>query len=168
MNLLRTIQEEVLERLGRVGVTARHAVESILAGQHRSIRHGLSVEFAGHRPYQIGDDIRHLDWLVWARTDRYNIKVYEEETRLRATLVVDCSGSMAYGSTGIQKLDYARELAACLGFLMARQSDAVGLALVDDHVRELHPRTRRWRTSSRSSSASSRRPRAARRASRRS
>ena len=67
MNLLRTVQEEVLERLGRVGVTARHAVESILAGQHRSIRYGLSVEFAGHRPYQIGDDIRHLDWLVWGR-----------------------------------------------------------------------------------------------------
>lgn len=139
MNLLRTVQEEVLERLGRVGVTARQAVESILSGQHRSIRHGLSVEFAGHRPYQPGDDIRHLDWLVWARTDRYNVKVYEEETRLRATLVVDCSGSMAYGSAGLPKLDYARQLAASLAFLMARQSDAVGLALVDHEIREFRP-----------------------------
>ena len=143
MNLLRTVQEEVLEKLGRVGVTARQAVESVLSGQHRSIRHGLSVEFAGHREYQLGDDIRHLDWLVYARTDRYNIKVYDEETRLRALLVVDCSGSMAYRSdfspAGVNKLDYACMLAAGLGFLMARQADAVGLALVDTDVRELHP-----------------------------
>ncbi len=139
MPLSEQIQEEVLERLGRVGVAARQAVESILAGQHRSIRHGLSVEFAGHRPYQAGDDLRHLDWFVYARTDRYNVRVYEEETHLRATIVVDCSGSMAYGRPGATKLDYARMLAGALGFLMVRQTDAVGLALVDQAVRELHP-----------------------------
>jgi uncharacterized protein (DUF58 family) len=125
VGLFYQVQEEVLERLGRVGVAARHAVESILSGQHRSVHRGLSVEFAGHRPY--------------ARTDRYNIRVYEEETRLRATLVVDCSGSMAYGRAGRAKLDYARMLGAALGFLMLRQGDAVGLALVDHRVRELVP-----------------------------
>ncbi len=139
MNLLRTLQEEVLERIGRVGVSARHAVESILSGQHRSIRHGLSVEFAGHREYFPGDDLRHLDWLVYARTDRYNVKIYEEETHLRATLIVDCSGSMGYGTGEYTKLDYARMLAAALGFIMLRQSDAVGLALVDHRVREHLP-----------------------------
>jgi uncharacterized protein (DUF58 family) len=139
MTLFRTVQEEVLERLGRVGVTARHAVESLLVGSHRSIRHGLSVEFVGHREYQPGDDLRHLDWMVWARTDRHDVRVFEEETRLRATLVVDCSGSMAYGSGGRTKLDYARMLAAVLGVLMVRQHDAVGLALVDNAIREHHP-----------------------------
>ena len=128
-----------MSRLGRVGVAARHAVESVLSGIHRSIRCGLSVEFAGHRPYQPGDDIRRLDWMVYGRTDRYSVKVYEEETRLRGTIVVDCSGSMAYGMNyGQSKLDYARMLAAALGVLMVRQSDAVGLTLVDHEIREMH------------------------------
>jgi uncharacterized protein (DUF58 family) len=138
-DLLYKVQEEVLERLGRVGIAARQAVESILSGQHRSIYRGLSVEFAGHRPYQIGDDPRHLDWMVYARTDRYSVRVYEEETHLRATIVLDCSGSMGYESARVSKLDYGRILAAALGFLMVRQGDSVGLALVDDKVRELHP-----------------------------
>jgi uncharacterized protein (DUF58 family) len=140
VSLIQTVHEEVLQRLGRVGLAARQAVESILQGVHRSIRCGLSVEFAGHRPYQPGDDLRRLDWLVYGRTDRYSVKVYEEETRLRGTIVVDCSGSMAYGQGyGQSKLDYARILAAALGFLMVRQSDAVGLTLVDNRIREEHP-----------------------------
>lgn len=139
MSLQRSVQEQVLSRLGNVGIAARQAVESVLAGRHRSIRRGLSVEFAGHRPYQPGDDLRHLDWTVYARTDRYDIRMYEEETRLRATLVVDCSGSMAYGNPGATKLDYARMLAAGLGFLMVRQSDAVGLVTCDTAIREHVP-----------------------------
>ncbi len=141
MTLVRRVQEEVLERIGRVGVAARHAVESVLQGQHRSINRGLSVEFAGHRPYIPGDDLRHLDWQVWARTDRYDVRVYEEETRLRATLVVDYSGSMGYERAGaaVSKCDYARMLAAALAFLMIRQGDAVGLALVDHRLREHLP-----------------------------
>lgn len=141
MALLHDVQAEVLERIGRVGIAARHAVESILQGQHRSVHKGLSVEFAGHRPYQPGDDLRHLDWSVWARTDRYDVRVYEEETRLRATIVVDCSGSMGYRNPKAKrtKLEYARMLAAALAFLMARQGDAVGLALVDHRVREFRP-----------------------------
>jgi len=138
VSLLRTVQEDVLERLGRVGVAARHAVESLLAGQHRSVHRGLSVEFAGHRPYQPGDDLRHLDWQVYARTDRFDIKVFEEETRLRATIVVDYSGSMAYGGTRT-KLDYARVLAAALAFVMVRQGDSVGLALCDETIRDHVP-----------------------------
>jgi uncharacterized protein (DUF58 family) len=138
MSLLRTVQEDVLERLGRVGVTARHAVESLLSGQHRSIHRGLSVEFAGHRPYQAGDDRPHLAWGVYARPDRFDVKVFEEETRLRATLVVDYSGSMAYGE-GRSKLAYARSLAAALAFLMVRQGDAVGLVQCDTQIRNLMP-----------------------------
>ncbi|MBA3686347.1 MAG: DUF58 domain-containing protein, partial [Planctomycetes bacterium] len=137
--LLLTVQQQVIERLGRVGVAARQAVESVLVGQHRSLRRGLSVEFAGHRPYQPGDDLRRLDWTVYARSDRFDVRQYEEETRLRATLIVDCSGSMAYGSRGGTKLDYARQLAAALGFLMVRQADAVGLATCDTAVREHLP-----------------------------
>jgi uncharacterized protein (DUF58 family) len=139
VSLLSAVQEDVLERLGRIGVAARQAVESVLVGQHRSIRRGLSVEFAGHRPYQPGDDLRRLDWAVFARSDRYDVRQYEEETRLRATIAVDCSGSMGYGAPGTTKLDYARRLAAALGFLMIRQADAVGIATCDTAVREHLP-----------------------------
>jgi uncharacterized protein (DUF58 family) len=139
MSLLQTVQQEVIERLGNLSITARQAVESVLAGQHRSVRRGLSVEFAGHREYQPGDDLRHLDWLVWARSDRYDVRQYEEETKLRATIILDTSGSMGYSSGKITKLEYARALAAALGFLMTRQSDAVGLATCDTTIREFIP-----------------------------
>lgn len=140
MSLIERVQSDVLQKLGRVSVTARHAVESVLSGQHRSVRRGLSVEFAGHRIYRPGDDLRRLDWKVFARTDRHMVRVYEEETRLRATLVLDCSGSMAYASGGgTSKLEYARMLTAALAFLMVRQADSVGLALVDTTIREYRP-----------------------------
>lgn len=140
MSLQEDVQREVLERLGTVFVAARGAVESMLSGQHRSLRRGLSVEFAGHRPYQPGDDLRRLDWLVLARSDRYDVRVFEEETRLRTTIVVDASGSMAYGGGGAgSKLDHARLLAAALAFLLARQTDAVGLAICDRSIRSHLP-----------------------------
>lgn len=139
MSLLQTVQQEVIERLGNLSITARQAVESVLAGQHRSVRRGLSVEFAGHREYQPGDDLRHLDWLVWARSDRYDIRQYEEETKLRATIILDTSGSMGYGSARISKIEFARSLSAALGFLMVRQSDAVGLVTCDTAPREFLP-----------------------------
>jgi uncharacterized protein (DUF58 family) len=139
MSLLQMVQQEVIERLGNLSITARQAVESVLAGQHRSVRRGLSVEFAGHREYQPGDDLRHLDWLVWARSDRYDIRQYEEETKLRAAIVLDTSGSMGYASGAQTKLDYARALAAALGFLMIRQSDAVGLVTCDTAIRDFLP-----------------------------
>lgn len=139
MSLLQTVQQEVIERLGNLSVTARQAVESVLSGQHRSVRRGLSVEFAGHREYQPGDDLRHLDWLVWARSDRYDIRQYEEETKLRATVILDTSGSMGYASDKLSKFQYARSLCAALGFLMVRQSDAVGLVTCDTAPREFLP-----------------------------
>lgn len=139
MSLLQVVQEDILERLGRVGITARQAVESILSGQHRGMRRGLSVEFAGHRHYQQGDDIRHLDWTVFARTDRLDVRVFEEETRLRATLIVDCSGSMDYTSHKLTKLEFARYLAAALGLLMVGQGDGVGLVTCDAEIREHIP-----------------------------
>jgi len=139
MSLLQTVPQEVIERLGNLSITARQAVESALAGQHRSVRRGLSVEFAGHREYQPGDDLRHLDWLVWARSDRYDVRQYEEETKLRATIILDTSGSMGYASENQTKLEYARALAAALGFLMIRQSDAVGLVTCDNQVRHFLP-----------------------------
>ncbi len=139
MSLINIVQNDILERLGRVGVTARQAVESILSGQHRGIRRGLSVEFAGHRPYQQGDDFRHLDWTVYARTDRLDVRVFEEETRLRATLIVDCSGSMDYTSHHIRKLDFARYIAAALGLLMVQQGDSVGLVTCDHQIRQHIP-----------------------------
>lgn len=139
MSDFRNVQQEVIERLGNLSVTARQAVESVLAGQHRSIRRGLSVEFAGHREYQPGDDLRHLDWLVWARSDRYDIRQYEEETKLRATIILDRSGSMGYGSAKVSKLDFAQSLTAALAFLMIRQSDSVGLVTCDTAIRDFIP-----------------------------
>jgi len=136
MTPLQQVQQEVIERLGNLSITARQAVESVLAGQHRSVRRGLSVEFAGHREYQPGDDLRHLDWLVFARSDRYDIRQYEEETKLRAAIILDASGSMGYGAGRQTKLQYAQALAAALGFLMIRQGDAVGLITCDTAIRE--------------------------------
>ncbi len=139
MNLFETVQQEVIERVGNLSLTARRAVESILAGQHRSVRRGLSVEFAGHREYQPGDDLRHLDWLVYARSDRFDVRQYEEETKLRATLVLDTSGSMGYSSGTQTKLAFGLSLTAALGFLMIRQSDSVGLVTCDTGIRHFIP-----------------------------
>lgn len=131
-----------LASLGRIEIVARWIVDGFMSGLHRSPRKGFSVEFAEHRPYQPGDDLRRLDWIVYARTDRYDVRQYEEETRLRSTIVLDASGSMGYGSgvnnhgeSRITKLDYARWLAGALGFMMLRQSDSVGLAICDTEVR---------------------------------
>ena len=102
-------------------------VEGFLTGLHRSPYHGFSVEFAEHRQYMPGDPLRHLDWKVLAKSDRKYLKQYEEETNLRATLLIDTSASMSYSSHGLSKLDYARQLAASLAYLMLRQKDAVGM-----------------------------------------
>ncbi len=115
----------VLARLGRLSITARQAVEGLLAGQHRSVRRGLAVEFAGHRAYEPGDDLRRLDWAVSARSDRLVVRLDEEERRLRALLVLDASGSMAYGTPS--KWSVARTVGAAAAFLLVMQADAVGL-----------------------------------------
>jgi uncharacterized protein (DUF58 family) len=115
---------------------ARLVVEGFITGLHRSPYHGFSVEFAEHRQYMPGDEVKHIDWKIYGRRDRYYIKQYYEETNLKAYLLVDASRSMVYSSAGhISKLDYARYLAASLSYLMIKQQDAVGLVLFDQAVR---------------------------------
>jgi uncharacterized protein (DUF58 family) len=132
-----------IQKIERLEVVARLVVEGFCAGMHRSPHKGFSVEFRQHRPYVHGDEIRHIDWKVFGKTDRFYIREYEEETNLRATILLDKSGSMAYGSGSVRKLDYAVRLAACLSHLMLRQADGVGLLTFDTAMREyIPPRTR--------------------------
>jgi uncharacterized protein (DUF58 family) len=131
-----------LARYGRLSLVARAVVEGFFSGVHRSPYKGFSVEFSEHRQYYPGDEIRHIDWRAFGKTDRYYIKEHEEETNLRAYLLVDASGSMAYRGTGVSKFQYARYLAASLAYLMLHQRDAVGLAIHDERPRVfLTPRT---------------------------
>jgi uncharacterized protein (DUF58 family) len=126
-----------LSRYGHLTLVARNLVEGFLSGVHKSPYKGFSVEFAEHRQYYPGDEIRHIDWRVYGKTDRYYIKEYEEETNLRAHLVVDASGSMAYRGGHASKLQYAQHVAASLAYLMLHQRDAVGLATHDTRLRRL-------------------------------
>lgn len=139
-----------LAALGRLEVISRWLVDGMLTGMHRSPRKGFSVEFAEHRPYQPGDDLRFMDWKVAARADRWLIKQFEEETNLRATLVLDVSRSMDWRSadTLLTKRQYAEQLTAALALLLIRQRDAVGLIRFDDAIRSvLKPasRTVQWK-----------------------
>jgi uncharacterized protein (DUF58 family) len=118
---------------------ARSIVEGFWHGLHRSPYHGFSVEFTEYRPYSVGDDPRYLDWKLVARTDRYFIKKYEDETNLRAQVLLDQSRSMAFGSRGYSKAEYARTLAATLAWFLHHQGDAVGLLTFDEAVREYLP-----------------------------
>ena len=131
----------VLARLSAVPLVSRRPMVGGVSGRHVSPHRGSSVEFAEYRKYVPGDDLRRLDWRVYGRTDRHYVKEYEADTNLRCCLVVDSSGSMGYGSTGITRMDYARRLAGTLGFLACRQGDAVGISCVADAiVRHLPPR----------------------------
>jgi uncharacterized protein (DUF58 family) len=122
-----------LARYGHLALIARRLVEGFLTGVHKSPYKGFSVEFAEHRQYYPGDEIRHIDWRVYGKTDRYYIKEYEEETNLKAYLLVDASGSMAYRG----KFQYAQHVAASLAYLMLHQRDAVGLVTHDTRLRQL-------------------------------
>jgi uncharacterized protein (DUF58 family) len=125
-----------LAKYGRLALVARTLVEGFLTGAHKSPYKGFSVEFAEHRQYYPGDEIRHIDWRAYGKTDRYYIKEYEEETNLRTHLLVDASGSMAYRGTGPSKFEYAQYIAASLAYLMLHQLDAVGLVTHDTKVRQ--------------------------------
>jgi len=124
-----------LARINALELHARGVVDGYLSGMHRSPQHGFSVEFAQHREYVPGDDIRHVDWKVWGRTERYFLKQYELETNLVLWLLVDGSESMRYASANISKYDYACRCAAALAYLVSRQSDSVGLATFDSRLR---------------------------------
>jgi uncharacterized protein (DUF58 family) len=121
------LDPKVLSRLTALPLFARSAMLGNVTGMHRSPVRGSSLEFAQYRKYVPGDDIRRLDWRAWGRSDRYFIKEFEADTNLRLVLLVDVSGSMAYGPEQATRLDYARRLAGTLGWLAARQGDAVGL-----------------------------------------
>ena len=125
----RLIDPAVLARIGDLELVARHVVEGFITGLHHSPHFGLSVDFAEHRAYMPGDDIRRIDWRVYARTDRYYIKQFEADTNTDFTVVLDTSASMSFGSGSISKFDYARFLAACLVYFSSKQRDRVGLAL---------------------------------------
>ncbi len=132
---LRYLDPVVISQLKNMELRARLIVEGFITGLHRSPYHGFSVEFAEHRPYNPGDELRHVDWKVFAKTDRYYIKQYEEETNLRHYIVLDTSPSMRYKSAeAISKLEYGSYLAAALHNLMIKQRDATGLIAFDESV----------------------------------
>ena len=126
---------DIISRLNNLSLKARFVVEGFIVGLHKSPYHGFSVEFSEHRAYGAGDEIRHVDWKLWGKTDRFFIKQFEEETNLKSYLLVDQSLSMTYKSKKMTKLEYAQILAASLGYLMLKQQDAVGLTLFDDRIR---------------------------------
>jgi len=131
----RYLDPEVISRLSRLDLIARLVVEGFITGLHRSPYHGFSVEFSEHRPYLPGDPLRDLDWKAYGKTGRMYIKQYEEETNLRAYLLLDISGSMSFQAGGpMSKFQYAGNLAAALSHLLLRQRDAVGLCLFHDQL----------------------------------
>lgn len=134
------LQPDVVAKLGNMELVARLVVEGFITGLHKSPYHGFSVEFAQHRQYMPGDDIKHVDWKIYGKTDRFYIKQFEEETNLKSYIIVDASKSMAYSSDGsMSKLDYASYIAAALAQLMVQQRDAVGLTLYDEKIRTYLP-----------------------------
>lgn len=137
------LRPEVLSRISRLELRARRVVEGFVSGLHKSPYKGFSVEFADHRQYVPGDDMRHLDWRAYAKTDRLLIKEYEVETNLRTHLLLDCSGSMAYpehgGTDRMTKWEYAATAAASLAHLLIHQQDGVGLTLFDQSIRRQLP-----------------------------
>jgi uncharacterized protein (DUF58 family) len=130
---------KALMAIRNLELRARAVVEGFWNGLHRSPYHGFSVEFTEYRPYSQGDDTRYLDWRLFARSDRYYLKKFEDETNLRCHLLVDQSNSMSYGSVGYTKADYARTFAATLAWLLNAQGDAVGLFTFDEQVRDYLP-----------------------------
>src|SRR5262245_43726671 len=141
----RFFDPKVIARIARLDLRAQKVVEGFIAGLHRSPFFGHSVEFAQHRDYVRGDDIRHLDWKVWSKTDRFYIKQFEAETNLRAQVVVDVSESMHYGvekhrrAGTLNKYEYACTAGACLALLAVRQQDTVGVVAFDEDVRAMLP-----------------------------
>jgi len=139
----RFIDPRVLLKIQNLELVARTVVEGFVQGLHRSPYTGFSVDFASYRQYMPGDEIRRIDWNVFARSDRLYIKLYEGETNTRVRVLLDISGSMNYGSADIKKIDYARILAACLTYFAHHQRDGVGLLTFDTEIRAHVPSSRR-------------------------
>ena len=133
------LDPKVLNKITRLDLKARHIVEGFMGGMHKSPYHGFSVEFAEHREYAPGDDLKHLDWKVFGRTDRLFIKEYELETNLRSHILLDTSESMDYGSKETTKLELASHIAASMAYLILRQQDSVGMVCFDKEVKTFIP-----------------------------
>ena len=133
------IDPAVLATLDNLEMRARVIVEGFIAGLHKSPKRGFSVEFTDYRHYIRGDDMRHVDWKLYGRSDKMYIKQYEDETNTRCYILLDSSASMAYASSAMSKLEYGRTLASALAYFIMRQRDAVGLITFDDKVREYLP-----------------------------
>jgi uncharacterized protein (DUF58 family) len=135
----RFLHPDTIARISQLDLRAKQVVTGFISGLHRSPFFGHSVEFVQHRDYTPGDDIRHLDWKVWSKTDKFYIKQYEAETNLRCQLVVDVSNSMHYGTGALNKYNYGCTIAACLAYMLLHQQDAVGLITFDEDVRQIIP-----------------------------
>ncbi len=135
----RFIDPAALTKIASLELVARTVVEGFIAGLHRSPRLGFSVNFAEYRAYRPGDDIRKIDWKVFGRLDRFFVKEYEGETNTSIHLILDCSRSMAYRTTGISKLEYGQFLAACLGYFAFKQRDGIGFVAFDEDVVDFVP-----------------------------
>ncbi|MCI0357516.1 MAG: DUF58 domain-containing protein [Planctomycetaceae bacterium] len=133
------IDPAALMRIKNLELRARHVVEGFLSGLHKSPYHGFSVEFTEYRQYTPGDDLRYLDWRLFARSDRYYLKRFEDETNLRCYLLVDLSRSMAYGSLGYDKAEYAKTAAATIAYFLSLQRDGVGMVTFDAAIQEYLP-----------------------------
>ncbi len=133
------LHPEAIKRIDRLDLRAQHIVEGFMSGSHRSPYFGQSVEFLQHREYQLGDDLRHVDWQVWARQDRLYVKQFEEETNMRVQMLVDVSSSMQYGNGPLNKYEYAATIATSLAYLVLQKHDAVGCVTFDETIRENLP-----------------------------
>ncbi|MBN1561396.1 DUF58 domain-containing protein, partial [candidate division KSB1 bacterium] len=136
---LRYLQPQTASKLANLNLVARLVVEGFITGLHKSPYHGFSVEFAEHRQYMPGDEIKHIDWKVYAKTDRHFIKQFEEETNLKSYMLLDSSASMGYTSHALSKLEYSSYLVAALSYLMLKQRDSVGLVTFDEKIRTFMP-----------------------------
>ncbi|MEO0122847.1 MAG: DUF58 domain-containing protein [candidate division WOR-3 bacterium] len=134
----RYLDPEVLARLSNIGIKARLVVEGFLTGLHHSPYKGFSQEFTDYRPYIAGDEVKWIDWKIYARRDRFYVKEYQEETNLRGYILLDKSGSMGYGKK-ITKLEYAKFLSACIAYLLFKQRDGVGIITFDTKINEFIP-----------------------------
>ena len=133
------LDPKVLARIDNLELLARTVVDGFINGLHRSPYLGLSIDFAEHRPYMPGDDIRRIDWRVFGRTDRFYVKEFEADTNANFIVILDVSSSMDYASQGITKLDYGRYLAACMSYFSRQQRDRVGLVTIADEIVEFVP-----------------------------
>ncbi len=138
-NELTVLDPTVLASISDLELRARITVEGFLTGLHRSPHRGFSAEFSDYRHYYPGDDMRYVDWKVYARSGKFHIKLFEDETNVRCTILLDASGSMGYGSSGVTKFEYARTLASALAYFITGQRDAIGLITFDEQIQQYLP-----------------------------